>query len=467
MKAIVIGLGVQGQKRKKTLQKKGFYVCSVDPLNKEAEEKKISQIEKYKYDTVFICVPDKEKEKYKDIFINKKINIFIEKPFLVNDEKMKKYEKISNINKKYFYIAYNHRFEPHLMKVKKILFDKNIGDIYYLNIFYGNGTAKLVKNSWRNKNFLLLGDTHTDLRESETCSNSIDIVNYIDNIINLNKGIKCIDFFLETSNIGRLLENPSLRSDLIKSVKNSNQNMAMGKLRNYFLTKNKLMDDTEENEYFRFHDIDIRYYFPYNGILHSENNSLLQIIKFFNILKKDKNTGLSVLITYINKIFDYFIENDQHTINPDKSLIKDEDEKYIIDLINKQKNKCDLNIKSKIIEYTKLYLSDKIYNRLKNINENTLKIIVSDLKARIMDVYSLFRMFRKSDLDRDLKRVIKGCLIDKYNNIICYSGEDHNKFYINFLLSINAELIIQKNISNRSDPTKRCINIGKFIPFNN
>lgn len=330
-----------------------------------------------------------------------------------------------------------------------------------------NGPESYTYLTWRNKNFLLLGDTHTDLRESETCSNSIDIVNYIDNIINLNKGIKCIDFFLETSNIGRLLENPSLRSDLIKSVKNSNQNMAMGKLRNYFLTKNKLMDDTEENEYFRFHDIDIRYYFPYNGILHSENNSLLQIIKFFNILKKDKNTGLSVLITYINKIFDYFIENDQHTINPDKSLIKDEDEKYIIDLINKQKNKCDLNIKSKIIEYTKLYLSDKIYNRLKNINENTLKIIVSDLKARIMDVYSLFRMFRKSDLDRDLKRVIKGCLIDKYNNIICYSGEDHNKFYINFLLSINAELIIQKNISNRSDPTKRCINIGKFIPFNN
>lgn len=163
MKAIVIGLGVQGQKRKKTLQKKGFYVCSVDPLNKEAEEKKISQIEKYKYDTVFICVPDKEKEKYVDIFINKKINIFIEKPFLVNDEKMKLYEKLSNINKKYFYIAYNHRFEPHLMKVKKILFDKNIGDIYYLNIFYGNGTAKLVKNSWRNKNFLIEYDLGSHL----------------------------------------------------------------------------------------------------------------------------------------------------------------------------------------------------------------------------------------------------------------------------------------------------------------
>ena len=63
MKAVVIGLGTQGLKRRKSLIKKKFFVCSVDPKNKNANEKSINSIKKYNYDTVFLCIPDQLKKK--------------------------------------------------------------------------------------------------------------------------------------------------------------------------------------------------------------------------------------------------------------------------------------------------------------------------------------------------------------------------------------------------------------------
>ena len=53
-----------------------------------------------------------------------------------------------------FYVGYNHRFEPHLVKAKDYLIKKLLGKIYYFKIYYGNGTAKLVNKSWRKKNLI-------------------------------------------------------------------------------------------------------------------------------------------------------------------------------------------------------------------------------------------------------------------------------------------------------------------------
>ena len=151
MKAVVIGLGTQGNKRLKSLVKKNFFVCSVDPINKKADEKKISKLKKYDYDTVFLCVPDDIKKKYILYFLKKKKNILVEKPLDLSIKELSDIEKLSNLNKVILYVAYNHRFEPHLISVKESL-DKNlVGKIYYMKIYYGNGTAKLVKKSWRQK----------------------------------------------------------------------------------------------------------------------------------------------------------------------------------------------------------------------------------------------------------------------------------------------------------------------------
>ncbi len=61
MKVVIIGLGIQGKKRKKILEKK-YFVASVDPINKDADYKSIKDVPINSYDSCFICVPDKNKK---------------------------------------------------------------------------------------------------------------------------------------------------------------------------------------------------------------------------------------------------------------------------------------------------------------------------------------------------------------------------------------------------------------------
>ena len=163
MRVIIIGLGTQGSKRKKILIKKKSYICSYDPINKAAEEKKLSSLKKYNYDTVFLCCPDNFKKKYILYFLKKKKHILVEKPLRLSNKFLKKIERISNRNKIFFYIAYNHRFEPHFKNIKKKLSKKAIGKIYLINFYYGNGTAKLVNKSWRQKKLAITEDIGSHL----------------------------------------------------------------------------------------------------------------------------------------------------------------------------------------------------------------------------------------------------------------------------------------------------------------
>ncbi len=162
MKALIVGMGVQGEKRKKILGKE--FVCSVDKY-KKSDFDSIYKVPLNIYDTVFICVPDSEKLKIAEYCIKNKKHCLIEKPFLVKNTKvLSKLNKLSKKNKVISYIAYNHRFEPALINVKKIIKNKKIGKIYKCRMFYGNGTSYLVKRSkWRDKNKGVLTDIGSHL----------------------------------------------------------------------------------------------------------------------------------------------------------------------------------------------------------------------------------------------------------------------------------------------------------------
>ena len=58
MKAIVVGMGVQGLKRKKFLKKNFKY--SVDPA-KKSNFKTIEEVPINLYDSVYACIPDDKK----------------------------------------------------------------------------------------------------------------------------------------------------------------------------------------------------------------------------------------------------------------------------------------------------------------------------------------------------------------------------------------------------------------------
>ena len=164
MRVVIIGLGIQGEKRRKILDKK-YLVATVDPINKKADFKNINDVPINTYDSCFVCVPDYNKKKIINFCIKNNKNVLVEKPLIFKEESyLKKIEKLCNSKKIVFYTAYNHRFEPNLINVKKIIKKKTIGDIYFCKLFYGNGTAKLVKNSiWKDNNSGVLADLGSHL----------------------------------------------------------------------------------------------------------------------------------------------------------------------------------------------------------------------------------------------------------------------------------------------------------------
>ena len=145
MKVVIVGMGVQGKKRKKMLGKDLKY--SVDKY-KNADFRSIYEVPLSKFDAVFICTPDKEKLNIVNYCIKNYKHVLIEKPFLVKNNKiLKNLEKLARRKEVICYTSYNHRFEPHVIQMKKMIKSKKLGKLYSCRIFYGNGTAKLVKGN--------------------------------------------------------------------------------------------------------------------------------------------------------------------------------------------------------------------------------------------------------------------------------------------------------------------------------
>ena len=153
MSIALIGFGTQGKKRSKILSKQKLLHYIVDPFYSKADSKYITELN-YKIKYAFLCTPDQIKYELIIYLLRKNINVLVEKPLYF--ENVNSYSVISNILKKQLkaklYVAYNHRFEPNIIRIKKYLKKNIIGKIYSVEMYYGNGTAKLWSSSnWRKK----------------------------------------------------------------------------------------------------------------------------------------------------------------------------------------------------------------------------------------------------------------------------------------------------------------------------
>ena len=152
----IIGFGNQGAKRFKLLKKNVKFIF--DKNKNVTHFNKIEDLPLDKVSAVFLCVPDNIKSKLIKFFLKKKKHILVEKPLLINNKELDEINKLSK--KKYLvYTAYNHRFEPNIINLKKKISKNLIGKIYSVKIFYGNGTSLLVKDSiWKDKGHGVLTD---------------------------------------------------------------------------------------------------------------------------------------------------------------------------------------------------------------------------------------------------------------------------------------------------------------------
>ena len=65
------------------------------------------------------------------------------------------------------YTAYNHRFEPHYVRMRDLIKSGALGEIYRCRMFYGNGTARLVRESaWRDRGAGVLPDLGSHLLDT-------------------------------------------------------------------------------------------------------------------------------------------------------------------------------------------------------------------------------------------------------------------------------------------------------------
>ena len=158
MKAIIVGLGNQGAKRLKVAGDE--VVATVDPVGSESQYKTIEQVPLDSFDTGLVCTPEQEKLGILTYLFKHGKHVMVEKPLLMGgDDILRELGASARSTGAAFYTAYNHRFEPHLVRLKEILESGKLGGIYAARMFYGNGTARDVRDSgWRDQELGVLTD---------------------------------------------------------------------------------------------------------------------------------------------------------------------------------------------------------------------------------------------------------------------------------------------------------------------
>ena len=166
MRVIIVGLGVQGRKR---LAVAGYdAVATVDPVALDADYRSIEQVPLNIYDAALLCIPDNPKIEIITYLLENCKHVLVEKPLFSEGPKfLEKIKQLSIKNKTTCYTAYNHRFEPHFFRMKELIDSQTLGNIYSIRMFYGNGTARLVRESdWRDQGAGVLPDLGSHLLDT-------------------------------------------------------------------------------------------------------------------------------------------------------------------------------------------------------------------------------------------------------------------------------------------------------------
>jgi len=158
VKVIVVGLGTQGRKRRTVAA--ADVVATVDPMVTDASYRRLEDVPPDSYDAALVCTPDAAKISLLTYLLDHGKHVLVEKPLLADDERaLHELDRLATSRGAVCYTAYNHRFEPHLERLKRILDDGSLGRVYQVSMFYGNGTARDVRHSpWRDQGLGAISD---------------------------------------------------------------------------------------------------------------------------------------------------------------------------------------------------------------------------------------------------------------------------------------------------------------------
>ncbi len=166
MRVIVIGLGVQGRKRRDVAG--ADCVAVVDPVQAEAEYRRVEDVPVASYDAALCCIPDEPKADVLGYLLAHGKHVLVEKPLWTPaDADIERLQAAARQTGAVCYTAYNHRFEPHFVRMRELIASGVLGRIYRCRMFYGNGTARLVRESeWRDQGAGVLPDLGSHLLDT-------------------------------------------------------------------------------------------------------------------------------------------------------------------------------------------------------------------------------------------------------------------------------------------------------------
>ena len=163
MRVVVVGLGIQGRKRLALAGAES--IGTVDPVSPDARYRSIEEVPLGSFDAALVCTPDGPKVTLLRYLLEHGKHVLVEKPLLAGSASdLEALEALSCHTGAVCYTAYNHRFEPHLAAVRQLLDRGAIGTVYQARMFYGNGTARDVRNSpWRDHGLGVIPDLASHL----------------------------------------------------------------------------------------------------------------------------------------------------------------------------------------------------------------------------------------------------------------------------------------------------------------
>jgi predicted dehydrogenase len=166
MRVVIVGLGVQGRKRRAIAGAEA--VASVDHVNSEADYRNLTDVPLADYDAAVICTPDDAKLELLTYLLERGKHVLVEKPLVATDTAVLEHLAVlARSHRAVCYTAYNHRFEPHFIRMKEVIESGVLGRIYLCRMFYGNGTARDVRNSpWRDRGAGVLPDLGSHLLDT-------------------------------------------------------------------------------------------------------------------------------------------------------------------------------------------------------------------------------------------------------------------------------------------------------------
>jgi len=163
MRVIVVGLGIQGRKRLTVAGPEA--VATVDPFAPNATFKRVEDVPLDSYDAALVCTPDQAKLPILEHLLKNGKHLLVEKPVIApTGEPLRKLKALAEKHRTVCYTAYNHRFEPHMVRLKQVIDSGELGQVYLAKFLYGNGTARDVRNSdWRDRDMGVFPDLGSHL----------------------------------------------------------------------------------------------------------------------------------------------------------------------------------------------------------------------------------------------------------------------------------------------------------------